>query len=493
MTDKVRQVDLHQPIIVISMLTLGFVLETLTDYQVTGSEPPLASVVIDSRRARTGSLFIAIERETVDGHDYVTEAIDRGAIAALIERPVTIDCEIVDTRETSKNQVQTELNLSLPICLMVESTPDALQTLGKKWREKFTELRVLGITGSVGKTSSRDLTHSVLSRRFNTLKSEDDYSNDISVPLALLSLRPWHQRAVLEIGLHKTGDIQNLCEIAQPQVGVITIVGSVHMDLLGSTEAIAAVKQELVEALPSAPAGVAILNMDDPRVMAMADHTQAHVLTYGLDQRADFWADNIVSMGLEGIHFVLHYGDELLHLQVPLLGRHSVHTALRASAAGLVEGMSWDEIIAGLRGTSAQLRLVAVPGPKGSIILDDTYNSSPESAIAAINLLADLYGRRVAVLGDMLELGPAEEVSHRILGRRAREVADLLVTVGPRARLIAEEAMAVGMSKDHVHMVSDSESTAPLLEKIVEPGDFILIKGSREVRMDRIVAALGRD
>lgn len=475
------------------MLTLGFILETLTEYRTTGNEPTIASVVIDSRLVKPGSLFIAFSGENVDGHDFVPDAFQNGAVAALVERPVAVDCLMVDAVQSSPNMEPATLDITIPLCILVGSTLEALQDLGKAWRGRFPDIRVIGITGSVGKTTTKELTHSVLSRRFRTLKSEGNYNNEIGLPLTLLSLRPWHEKAVLELGMYTTGEISLLCDIARPHIGVVTIIGTVHMEWLGSIEAIAAAKQELVEALPPEPEGVAILNKDDERVMAMAEHTRARILTYGLDENADVWANNIISMGLDGMHFRINYKKERLNIHVPLLGRHSVHTALRASAVGLVEGMTWDEIVAGLRGLTAQLRLVAVPGPNHSIILDDTYNSSPESAVAALNLLSDLDGRRVAVLGDMLELGPAEEASHRIVGRRARDVAHILVTVGPRGRLIAEEALAAGMAADQVHIIVDAEAAVPVLEEIIKSGDFVLVKGSRGVQMDRIVSALGRD
>jgi UDP-N-acetylmuramoyl-tripeptide--D-alanyl-D-alanine ligase len=231
--------------------------------------------------------------------------------------------------------------------------------------------------------------------------------------------------------------------------------------------------------------------MDDPLVMNMAGHTKARIFTYGLDPKADLWADDIDSMGLEGISFTLHSGHDRLSIHVPLLGRHSVHTSLRAAAVGLVAGMSWEEIVAGLRGLKSQLRLVAVPGPRGSVILDDTYNSSPESAIAALNLLADLPGRRIAVLGDMLELGPVEESSHRLVGRRTCGVVDLLVAVGERGRLIGEEAISAGMPNRNVYIVQDSEEAIQVLEEVVLSGDMVLVKGSHGARLDKIVAALG--
>jgi UDP-N-acetylmuramoyl-tripeptide--D-alanyl-D-alanine ligase len=265
------------------------------------------------------------------------------------------------------------------------------------------------------------------------------------------------------------------------------------MEWLGSIEAIAAAKQELVESLPPASEGVAILNQDDPLVMAMAGHTEAQVFTYGLDSKADLWASNIVSMGLDGVHLQLHHAGDFWNILVPLMGRHNVHTALRAAAVGLVEGMTWDEIIFGLRDLTSQLRLVAVPGPRDSILLDDTYNSSPESAMAALNLLADLNGRRVAVLGDMLELGPVEEASHRLVGRRAREVAHVLVAVGTLGYLIGEEALAGGMAPDLVFFAADSDAAVAVLNEIVEPADVILVKGSRGAKLDHIVMALGQD
>jgi UDP-N-acetylmuramoyl-tripeptide--D-alanyl-D-alanine ligase len=374
----------------------------------------------------------------------------------------------------------------------VGNTLEAIQELGQQWRCKFPDLRTIGITGSVGKTTTKELAHTVLSQRFNTLKSEGNYNNEIGLPLTLLRLRPWHERAVLEMGMYTSGEISLLCDLALPQIGVVTMIGTVHMEWLGSIEAIAAAKQELVEALPAAPEGVAILNRDDDRVMAMADHTQARVFTYGLDSRADIWADNIRSMGLDGIHFSLHHGPESLNVQVPLLGRHSVHTALRASAIGLVEGLTWDEIVHGLQGLSSQLRLVAVPGPRNSILLDDTYNSSPESAVAALNLLADLDGRRVAVLGDMLELGPAEDMSHRLVGRRAKGVANVLVSVGDLGRLIGEEALLAGMQPDRVFFATDADEAISLLDGIIHSGDVILVKASRGIQLDRVVMALGQ-
>ncbi len=473
------------------MLTLNVVLEMLSDQAGWPELQKINSVVIDSRMVQQGDLFVAFKGAKTDGHDHVTDAINNGAAAVLVERPALPDRMSVDLRATPVDEL-ISIQGSGPICIVVNDTLEALQKLGQQWREKFPRVRVIGITGSVGKTTTKELTHAVLSQQFETLKSAGNYNNEIGLPLTLLQIRPDHERVILEMGMYTTGEISLLCELARPHIGVITIIGSVHMEWLGSLEAIAVAKQELVEMLPPSPDGIAILNKDDRLVMAMADHTDARIVTYGLDSSADLWADNIVSMGLDGIRFSIHHGLESLSVQVPLLGRHSVHTALRAAAVGLVEGMKWEAIVAGLRDLNYQLRLVAVPGPHDSIILDDTYNSSPESAVAALNLLHDLNGRRIAVLGDMLELGPVEEASHRLVGRRVKDVAHILIVVGKLGRLIGEEAKHVGMSPDNVYLLDSTEEAVDMLNQVIQQRDVILVKGSHGAHLDTIVAELGR-
>ena len=343
----------------------------------------------------------------------------------------------------------------------------------------------------MGKTTTKELVAGVLGTRYRTLKTEGNYNNEIGLPLMLLKLAPAHERAVLEMGFYQPGEIKFLCDLARPHVGVVTNVYPVHLERAGSLEAIARGKAELVEALPPAPDGVAVLNADDPLVLAMRSVTRARVITYGLDSEADVWAGEIESLGLGGIRFELHHRREALQVRVPMLGRHSVHTALRAAAVGLAEDLTWDEIIGGLQSLGAmQLRLVAVTGPDGSVILDDTYNASPESVVAALNLLAELDGRRVAVLGDMLELGSYEHVGHRLVGRRARDAAHLLVTVGPRARIIADEAREAGMPAGDVVELADSDAALAYLRQNIRRGDVVLLKASRGVRLDQLVPAL---
>ncbi len=422
-----------------------------------------------------------------DGHDFVGDAFERGAILALIDHEVQAQAAILDIRRALP-----EIDLSVlvpPICLRVEDSLAALQQLARYWRARF-EVKVIGITGSVGKSTTKELIADVLSRRFETIRSPGNLNNEIGLPLSLMGLTKRHQRAVLEMGFYVPGEIAQLCSIAHPQIGVLTNVSEVHLERAGSMEAIIQGKSELVQALPPAPEGVAILNYDDPRVMGMADKTQARIFTYGLSPDADLWANEVEGLGLEGLRCVVHHGDEHIHLRVPLLGRHSVHTVLRAAAVGLVEGLTWQEIVGGLQDTQSQLRLMAVRGPGGALLLDDTYNAAPTSVIAALNLLEDLEGRRIAVLGDMLELGGYEERGHRMVGARAAEVADLLITIGERSPWIADEARAIGMDGSQVLEMGSNDEIIEYLRGRIGEGDVVLVKGSRGMALDEVVAAL---
>jgi UDP-N-acetylmuramoyl-tripeptide--D-alanyl-D-alanine ligase len=474
------------------MLTLADVVEGLTGNRPQSLEERhlyITQTVADSRRAESGALFVAMRGEHADGHDYVPDAFSRGAIAAIVERDVEFDGLTIDL--TNPHPILPDI-WSQPLAIRVADSLEALQRLAAFWRQRHS-LRVVGITGSVGKTTTKELTAAVLARRYVTLKTEASYNNEIGVPLTLMHLTDEHERAVLEMGMYDVGEIADLARMAQPHVGVVTIIGPVHLERAGTIERIVKAKTELVEALPPAPEGVAILNYDDERVRGMAQATRARVFYYGLSPEADLWADHIQGLGLEGIRFQLHYGDETLHVKIPLLGRHSVHTALRAAAVGLAEGLTWQEIIEGLRGPSPQLRLVAVPGPRGSTILDDTYNASPASTIAALNLLEELDGRKIAVLGDMLELGNYVQEGHAKVGMRALDVADVLITIGALGRIIGETALRWGMPSDHVHIVERNAEAIALLEHIVQDGDVILVKGSRAMEMEEIVDALGRN
>lgn len=484
----------------------------------TGEMPPLmlpatpiAHATLDSRDAEHGDLFVALAGVSNDGHNFIRAALDNGAVAVIAEErgrseaqkaSAVVDC--TRGRWALRASLPATYRPAQAITYIVDNSELALQQLGafQRVHRANPALRVIGVTGSIGKTSTKELTASVMRQRYKTLASQGNMNNEQGLPLTLLGLDTEIESAVLEMGMYDVGEIERLCTLARPQVGIVTMVAPVHLSRLGTIERIAQAKAELVQALPAAAdGGVAILNWDDERVRAMAARTTARIFRYGMTPEADLWADDVRSMGMEGIRFRFHYRKpgvgkvESLYLRVPLLGRHSVHTSLCATAAGLVEGLGWDEIVAGLQSIPGQLRLVVVPGINGSTVIDDTYNASPASTVAALNLLADVEpkGRRLAVLGDMRELGSYTGEGHKLVGARAADVVDVLVTVGQLGAAIAEEALAVQFDPKNVHMMAGPDDTVALLREIVQPGDLVLIKGSRAVGMDVIVPEITGD
>ncbi len=471
-------------------LTLGHLWSALGDeawpWDESLSAKRFTDVVVDSRLVQAGSLFVALPGERTDGHLFVGDAFGRGAGAALVQRPVEACQRLFDVRQQA--QVAAPV---LPMCFCVPDSLRALQDLAAYWRSQFPACRVVGVTGSVGKTTTKELLAAVLRQRFSILKSLGNYNNEIGLPLTMLGLHAGLEWVVQEMGMYDLGEIAYLAKIAQPEIGVVTNVGPTHLERLNTIERIAEAKAELVEALP--PHGLAVLNGDDPRVRAMSERTRAkRVVLYGLDRENDLWADEIQSYGLDGLRMRLHYCGQTLHARLPLLGRHSVYGVLAAAAVGLNLGLAWDEVISGLRDPSTQLRLMVVPGIHGTTVLDDTYNASPDSTVAALNLLDEMEGRKVAVLGPMLELGSYEVEGHRLVGRRAADVVSVLVTVGKLGRLIGEEAQAAGLPPHDVHIVSSNDEAVAVLGEVLVEGDFVLVKGSRGIAMENIVARLAR-
>lgn len=465
------------------MLTIGEAIRAIIGTEagnLPGGERELTGVVTDSRQAVPGCLFVGLKGERSDGSDFAADALARGAAIAVVSRSQSADVQV-----WAEGQTHDEIHA--PAIIVVSDTLRALQELAAFWRKRLP-MRVIGITGSVGKTVTKELTASVLSQRYRTLRSEGNLNNEIGLPLTLLRATPDAERAVLEMAMYEQGEIARLAEISAPAVGVVTNVEPVHLERLGTIERIAQAKAELVQALPEG--GTAILNGDDARVRAMAHMTRAKAFTFGLTPDCDLYATDVESQGLEGIRFRLHYGRETVHARAALLGTHSVHTALAATAVALDEGLSWQEIMSGLMDVSAQLRLIATPALRGSLILDDTYNANPKSTIAALNLLGELKGRKIAVLGDMLELGEMEDEAHRKVARRVIEVVSRLVTVGSRGRIIGEEAIQCGMAQADAVMVASNEEAIQVLQQWMEPGDVVLVKGSRGMQMEKIVQAL---
>ncbi len=445
-----------------------------------GELPPAATfrwIERNSKAVQPGDLFIAIKGERFDGHDFVDEAAGNGAAAALVRQDWAAS------------------RVSSPIPLIAVDDPvAALQRLAAARRNRLS-VTVVGITGSVGKTSTKEVVAAVLGQRYATYRSPGNMNSEIGLPLSLVEIEPGTEVAVLEMGgAYAFGELALLASIARPRIGVVTNVFPVHLERMGSIEAIAETKAELVDALPAD--GVAVLNGDDERVLAMAKRCRGRVITYGLGARNEVRADRVETHGLDGTSFRLHLNGEVFHVKVPLIGGHAVQLALAGFAVGHALGMHISEMLPGFADPRIQVRLLILPGPNGSRLIDDTYNASTPSVLSALGLLHELRPKRaVAVLGDMRELGELAEREHRIVGRRVAEVADVLVTYGELARIIAEEAQETAAVDGRPLAVTSfgldqREELIAHLQRELREGDTVLLKGSRGLQMEDFVMAL---
>ncbi|HEX2883221.1 MAG TPA: UDP-N-acetylmuramoyl-tripeptide--D-alanyl-D-alanine ligase [Candidatus Limnocylindria bacterium] len=429
---------------------------------------------VDSRRVTPGSCYVALRGERVDGHGFVIDALRAGAVAALVERPL-------------------ELPPDVDAAVVVVPDPlAALQELAAWWRSRHP-VRVVGITGSTGKTIAKEIVADVLSRTLVTLRNEGNLNSETGLPMTLLRLEPTHEAAVLEMSMYTTGEIARLAEIAQPEVGVVLAVHPTHLERAGSIERIAQAKSELPAALGRD--GLAVLNADDHRVAAMRAVTAAPVRTFGLSAEAEVRAEDVVSHGLDGTEFTLRAPWATRRLRSGSPGRHLVLHALAAAAVAERFTVPVDEVAAAIEaGSHAPHRMHVIHAASGVTLVDDTYNASPISVTAALEFLAETPvaagKRRIAVLGDMLELGPDEERQHREVGARAAAGTDVLVAVGERGRWIAEGARAEGAPR--VLQADDAAEAAELVEREVAPvpGEIVLLKASRGIELDRAVDLL---
>jgi UDP-N-acetylmuramoyl-tripeptide--D-alanyl-D-alanine ligase len=464
------------------MLSLGEVIEA-TGGTICGTAAPrtqqrFSAAVVDSRQVTPGALFVALKGQKHDGHAFVAQSLGRGALAALVER-VPPDCVWARTPTGDG-----------PPLIVVPSTQKALEHMARYALDRQPTLDVVGITGSLGKTTTKEVVAGVVACRRRVLKSEGNLNSEIGLPLTVLNgLAREHEVAVLEMAMYALGDIRLLARLARPRVGVVTAVLPVHLERLGTLERIQQAKQELVEELPEH--GVAVLNADDPRVVAMAGATRARVVRYGVSHEAEVRAEKISSEGLHGVQFDLLVRGQRQPVRLPLLGAQSVHAALAATAVALEEGLSVSDIAEALHTLTPTLRLLVVDGISGSRIIDDSYNASPESVLAALNLLKELPGKRkIAVLGDMLELGSEEVPSHRRVGTRAAHVLDLLITYGPRSKTTAEAARLAGLPPEQVLEASTHDEILDYLSQRLRPDDDVLVKGSLAMGMSAVVRGI---
>lgn len=437
-------------------------------------------VSTDSRTLQAGALFVALRGDQMDGHRFVPMALQRGAAAVLVA-----DVQAVPPPSPDADAETT------PGVVLVDDTLAALQALALAHRQRFAG-PVVAITGSNGKTTVKEMTAAVLQQHLATYKAPGNLNNHIGVPLALLEFEPTHEVAVLEMGMNHLGEIRRLCEIARPTLGVVTNIGLAHVGYLGSIERIQQAKGELIESLDSA--ALAIVNADDPRALALGQRAAGRLLTFGQSATADMRGWIQEDRGLEGLVATLVLEGTAYALRLSVPGAHQLLNALAAAAVGMALHVPADAILAGLQSYHGTYgRLTLKHGQDDVLLIDDTYNASPQSMHVALQCLAQtqVHGRRLAVLGDMLELGESSPTLHADVGALvARSGVQQLVTCGPLAQHIAQGAQEAGMPASCIYRTAQHEEALAVLKLLLAPGDVVLVKGSRGMAMERLVQAL---
>ncbi|HXY00278.1 MAG TPA: UDP-N-acetylmuramoyl-tripeptide--D-alanyl-D-alanine ligase [Candidatus Limnocylindrales bacterium] len=440
----------------------------------------LAGVSIDSRTIRTGELFVAIHGPRHDGHDYVAAALENGALAAVVAGPLV---------SRYPGWIQDR-------CITVRDTLGAFHQLARAVRKEWGK-KVCAITGSVGKTTTKEILAALLGAKLRVLKSEGNFNNEYGLPLTLFRLGEAHDVAVLEMGMSFPGELKRLAAIALPDVAIETRVAPAHLQNFSSVEEIALAKRELVEGLHGA-ASVAVLNADDARVAAMAEMAPGRVIFYGVEKPAEFAAVEVEDRGALGSSFTLLHRGKRTRLELPLPGRHVVSNALAALAAASVWNIDVTEaqgVIRGLRTPAMRGELIRFTN--GFALINDSYNSSPAALQAMMSLLAATPGfqRRILAAGEMRELGLTSPQLHREGGEFAAKTGriDYVFGVQGDAAQIVEGAVAAGLPRERTKFFSTPAEAGAFLAELVKPGDLLLVKGSRSVKMERIVEeVLGR-
>ena len=445
----------------------------------TGLDPlaRLAGVSIDSRTVRCGELFVAIHGPRHDGHDHVAAALGTGAVAALV----------------AAEKVGGYPDAIREKCVVVDDTFVALKQFARAVREAWGG-KIAGVTGSVGKTTTKEILAALLGARFRVLKSEGNFNNEYGLPLTLFRLDETHQAAVLEMGMSRRGELSRLAEIARPDVGVVTRVSPAHLEFFASVDEIALAKRELIEGL-NGKDSTAVLNADDARVAAFGSHAPGRVLTYGIENRAFFMAENIEDRGALGTTFDYVSPEGRVRLELALPGRHVVANALASLAAASVWGIGIEEartVLPSLRPPAMRGELLRFSD--GAALINDSYNSSPAALQAMISLLAATPGfkRRILAAGEMRELGSTSADLHREAGRFAAKTGaiDWVIGVAGDGAELVEGAVQGGLPRENARFFEASEQAADFLRVFLRPGDLLLVKGSRGVKMERVVEAL---
>lgn len=450
-------------------LTFAQLAEMVGGAVVQGGEVVTSSVVIDSREVKPDSVFFAIRGERLDGHQFLPQALAtaRGAVVSVV--PENIDA--------SKGLIK------------VDDTTRALQRLARSIRERY-DILLIGVTGSAGKTTTKEMIATLIATERRTWKSWGNFNNQIGAPLCLDNMPDDAQVVVSEMGMNHAGEIAEIAGLMRPQVGVYTNIAPVHIEFFGTIEGIAAAKRELLENV--APGGLIVVNNDNEHVVRISREFAGRKVTYGVEHDAEYRAVNIRERGLLGTRFTLRAEGDDRELELVLPGRHNLDNLLAAIATARAVGISWDGIARGVRDVKPAYHRGVIVEAGGATIYDDTYNSNPYALGRALELMAqaEVSGRRIAVIGDMLELGESELQFHRDAGKAIPRSIDVVVGVGVRSRSLLDGAREAGFEEASLRHFADAEAAGAFLRGFVEPGDLVLIKGSRGVGLDKAVAIL---
>lgn len=462
--------------------TVEMIIEQTGGLLIAGEPSAMVTgLVLDSRAVTPGCAFVAFTGESVDAHDFLGDVLETGARVLIVTR---------DSSELPDELFERAVELGAAV-VQVEDALAAVQDIAHAHRRRL-RARVIGITGSTGKTTTKDLVAAVLGAKYDTVYTRGNMNNELGVPLTLLAADGSTEMIVVEMGMRGEGQIRQLCEIALPDVGLITNVGTSHVELLGSEDAIVRAKGELVESLPQE--GCALLNGDDAKSVQIAARTHARVVTYGLGEACDVRAVDVELDDMSRAAFTVVSDEVQFRVKLAVPGRHNVYNALAAIAVGLNEGVEAEAMIDALASAEmTRMRMEILSTASGVVVLNDTYNANPTSMRAAVDTLAEMRctSRRVAVLGDMGELGSLAELAHFRLGGYVADVhVDTLVTVGVLARRIADGALAAGMSVDDVRPCATVDEAGAVLDDLVEIGDLVLVKASRMMGLERLVEGI---
>ena len=440
-----------------------------------GSETVIfRGVSINSRTVKEGELFVCIKGENFDGHDFFGDAFRKGAAGIILSDTKNLSTGMLDKGES-------------PFVVQSENTLRALQDLASYQRSLFP-FRVIAVTGTNGKSTTKEMIASIIETKYKTLKTEGNLNNHIGLPLTLLKREPEHEVGVLEMGMSAAGEIKRLAEIAKPDIGVITNISVGHLGQLKTIKEVQAAKGELFDSLHKE--GTAIVNADDPLVLELAKSLRIKKITYGIKEPADIQASDIQNKGNHGFTFTAKIFDQAISVKLPQIGYCNIYNALAALATGHSLGITGKEMNLGLKNYQQIPQRNEQIHHEGMTLINDTYNANPQSMREALKTLKEIntQGKRFFIIGDMLELGPLSESAHHELGQEiARSNVDYLVTVGPLASLAAESAKANVRKQLQIEKFNTQDGAVNYLLRKVEKGDCLLVKGSRGSKMENVV------